>query len=258
MKGADVRALQAAVNKELEHRKLGWRAVKVDGQFGNRTLNACAFLGWVIGLGGRGRKDMIGYQPRISVEVQRLLRNPEKRGHADRLRERARKAKVQKIRKAHNEGPQAAIAYIRQKAAEGVHEVGETNTGPDVDKWEALFGLHGLAWCGMLAGFAAIVIGKCLAKRLSFWNGYDLIREGAEGKDGCYEVSFDEIEGGEILVLWGGDHVVTAADKPKGNYVETGEGNTSPTNGDSQADGGAVAMKKRSRSDVSAVLRIYG
>jgi hypothetical protein len=220
-KGDDVRALQTAINAELEHRKLG-------------------------------------YQAHVSIEVQRILRNPERRSAPDRQRERARREKVQKLRKAHNEGPAAAILFIRQEAAKGVHEIGESNTGPEVDRYTAKFGLHAVPWCGCLAGYAAIDYGHCLASSLSFWYGPSLIAEAAARKDGCYPVPFEEIEGGEILVLWGGEHVVTAAAASKGNTVETGEGNTSPTNGNSQADGGAVAMKTRSRSDVTVAIRIYG
>jgi len=257
-KGEDVRALQAAINAELAHRKLEWRQITVDGEFGGQTLHACAFLGWVLGLGGRRLNAINGYQPHVSIAVQRILRNPERRSAADRQREKTRKAKVQKLRKAHNEGPAAAILFIRQEAAKGVHEIGETNTGPEVDKFEKQFGLHAEPWCGCLAGYAAINYGHCLAKELSFWYGPALIQEAAERKDGCYPVPFDQIEGGEILVLWGGEHVVTAAAPSKGNTVETGEGNTSPTNGNSQADGGCVAMKTRNRSDVSVAIRIYG
>lgn len=258
MRGPDVKGLQQAINHELHHRKLGWRCLKVDGQFGKRTLVACRFLAWVLGLNAKRLRVMSGPKAHVSIEVQRLLRNPEERGRLDRVREDRRKNAVQALRHAHDTGPQAAIAYIRQKAAEDVHEIGESNRGPDVDRWERFFGLLGLAWCGMLAGYAAIVIGKCVAKGLSFWNGYALIQEAAEHKDGCYPVPFDEIEGGEILVLWGGEHVVTAAAAPKDNTVETGEGNTSPNPGGDQANGGSVEMKKRSRSDVTVAIRIYG
>jgi hypothetical protein len=261
MKGPDIRALQLAINKELSHRKLAWRGVKVDGRLGNRTLRACAFLAWVLGLSGRRYKAIspsLSYKPHLSEALQRILRDSSKRSALDRSREKLRKGKVEKIRKAHSEGPAAAIAFIRKLAAEGVHEVGETNTGPWVDKFEALFGLHAVAWCGMLAGWVAIKIGHCVAKDLSFWNGYALITEAAQGKDGCYEVGFDQIEGGEILVYWGGEHVGTALVPSEGDDVEAGEGNTSPTDGNSQADGGAIAVKTRSRSDVSCAIRIYG
>lgn len=257
-KGEDVKALQEAVNAELGHRKLAWRQITVDGELGQQTLHACAFLGWVLGFSGRRLKALNGYQPHVSIEVQRLLRNPDKRVAADRVREKARREKVRKIRQARNEGPAAAIAFIREEAARGVHEIGESNTGPEVDKYQAKFGLHEQPWCGCLAGYAAIVFGHCLAASLSFWYGPALIQEAAERKDGCYPVPFEQIEGGEILVLWGGEHVVTAAAPSKGITVETGEGNTSPTNGNSQADGGAVAMKTRSRSDVTVAIRIYG
>lgn len=260
-KGQDVRALQSAVNKELRHRKLGWHAVKVDGQLGPQTLRACSFLGWVLGFSARQYKDIspaAAYVPTVSQKLQTVLRDPQKRSAVMRTRERLRKSKVAALRKRHSEGPAAAIAEGRRLAAEGVHEVGESNTGTWVDKFTGQFGLHAVPWCGCFAGWLAIKFGHCKAAALSFWYGPALMQQAAEHADGCYPVPFDKIEGGEILVLWEGDHVVTAAAASKGDTVETVEGNTSPTDGNSQADGGAVAVKTRSRSDVTVAIRIYG
>lgn len=255
LKGADVRALQESVNHELEHRKLGWHKIKVDGEFGNKTFHACVFLGWVIGLRKRSL-DAMSYRPTFTKAVQRVLRDPSKRSAADRLRERARKSKVEKMRHAHKTGPHAAVEFIRKLASEGVHEVGETNTGKWVDKFTGFFGIHAQPWCGCLAGYAAKVIGGSTATTW-FPYGPSIMADAQAGRNGVREVSFDQIEEGDILVLWGGDHVVTAAGKPFQDEIPTGEGNTSPNDGDSQADGGCVAMKTRSRSDVSCAARPY-
>ncbi|HUB98988.1 MAG TPA: hypothetical protein VMS11_04100, partial [Solirubrobacterales bacterium] len=87
--------------------------------------------------------------------------------------------------------------------------------------------------------------------------GPSIMADAKAGRNGVREVAFDQIEEGDVLVLWGGAHVVTAAAKPSGDNVPTGEGNTSPTDGESQADGGCVAMKTRTRADVSCAARPY-
>lgn len=255
MHGPDVRALQERVNHELGHRKLDWHKVAVDGQLGRQTFRACAFLAWALGSRERfGQRD--GHIPRVSQAAQKLLRDPSKRGHLDRLRERRRKGKVEKLRHAHNTGPRAAVEFIRKLAAEGIHEVGSTNTGKWVDKFTGLFGIHAVPWCGCLTGYAAKVIGGSTATTW-FPYGPSIMADAQAGRNGVREVSFDHAQEGDALVLWGGDHVVTAAGKPSGDSISTAEGNTSPTDGNSQADGGAVAMKTRSRSDVSCVARVY-
>ena len=253
-KGADVHALQEAIDRELRHRKFVWRTTKADGQYGNQTRRAAHFLAWLIGLSG-ARLNAIEHG-RITKDVQRLLRDPSKRGRLDRLRERVRKAKAQQIRHTHDTGSAAAVAYIERMAAKGIHEVGESNTGRLVDQWEGHFGIHAEPWCGCLAGYAAQVIGGSTATTW-FPYGPSIMADAQAGRNGVHAVSFDDIEPGDILVLWGGDHVVTAAGKPNGDSIRTVEGNTSPNDGDSQADGGCVAMKTRSRSDVSCVARPY-
>jgi hypothetical protein len=261
-KGADVRALQVAINKEFRHRKLEWRCVKATGKLDKATLRAAVFLLFVLGISARRSRAALptASRPHLSEALQHIIRNPETRSALDRGREKLRKSKVQQIREKHASGPAAAIAFLRKLAAEEVHEIGESNRGPWVDKFEKLFGLIGDAWCGMCAGWVAIKIGRCLSSGLSFWNGYKLIEEAHAGADGCYLVDVDRIEGGEILVYWGGEHVGTAVAgwDDEEESVETVEGNTSPNSGNDEADGGCVAVKHRTAADISAAIRIYG
>jgi hypothetical protein len=255
-RGGDVRALQERVNFELAHRRLSWRQVAVDGQFGPRTLHACAFLGWVLGFSGRRLDVTSGSRPRLGERTQRVLRDPRKRTPAERARERLRRRKVRALRRAHSDGPGAAIAYIKEMAAEGIHEVGSTNTGKQVDDWEAYFGLHAQPWCGCFAGYAAKAVGGSQATTW-FPYGPSIIADARAGRNGIREIRFEDAEPGDVLVLWGGEHIATAMASPTGDSIATGEGNTSPNDGDSQADGGCVALKTRSRTDVSCVARVY-
>lgn len=259
-KGTDVEALQAALNKEFSHRKLNWREVKADGVFGAHTLRACAFLGWVLGFSGRRVDAILGHAkggPHVSKKVQQLLRNPQQRSILDHTREKARKSKVAKLRHTHYTGPAVAVGYLLNMAEAGVHETGSTNTGTLVDKWESYFGIHGEPWCGCLAGYAAKAIGK---SRATTWFPYgpSIIADANAGRNGIHAVPFDQAQPGDILVYWGGEHVGTCVQRPSGDQIQAVEGNTSPNDGDSQADGGCVARKTRSRSDVTCVARVYG
>lgn len=255
-RGADVRALQERLNAELDHRRLSWRKVVVDGQFGPRTLHACAFLGWALGFSGRRLEEITGSEPRLSKRAQRILRQPRRRSPAERARERIRRRKLRALRRAHSEGPAAAVAYIREMAAKGVHEVGSTNTGGLVDRWQAYFGLRAQPWCGCFAGYAAKVVGGSQATTW-FPYGPSIMADARVGKNGVREMPFEDAEPGDILVLWGGQHIATAIARPSGATIATGEGNTSPNDRDSQADGGCVALKTRSRADISCVARPY-
>lgn len=254
LRGDDVEALQASIDSELRHRKFEWRQVKTDGEYGPRTRNAAKATAWLIGLSRKRLKAIA--DGRITEKVQEILRDPSKRGFLDRQRDKLRRKKAQILRDKHNSGPAAAVAYIEKMAHEDVHEVGSTNTGPLVDKWEAFFGIHGEPWCGCLAGYAAKVIGGSDATTW-FPYGPSIMADARAGRNGVFEVGYEDMQMGDIVVLWGGDHVVTAAGRPSGDSFPTGEGNTSPDPGGDQANGGSVEMKTRSRSDVSCVARPY-
>jgi hypothetical protein len=255
-RGNDVAFLQERVNSELTHRELAWQRIAVDGEFGPRTVHACAFLGWVLGFSSRRLAPIRAEQPRLAEAAQRLLRDPSRRSPLDRARERARRGKVRELRRRRESGPAAAVAYIREMAARRVHELGSSNTGPLVDQWQELFGLHGEPWCGCFAGYAAKVKG---GSRASIWFPYgpSISADAGAGRNGVYAVSFEEAEPGDVLVFWGGAHIGTALAKPVGQTIASGEGNTSPNDGGSQAEGGCVAVKTRTRADVTCVARVY-
>lgn len=256
VRGGDVRGLQERVNRELAHRQLEWRRIAVDGEFGPRTVAACAFLGWVLGFSGRRLAPIRAREARLGETAQRLLRDPSSRSIAERARERRRRPRVRELRRRHSEGPAAAVAYIRAMAAREVHEIGSSNTGPLIDDWQALFGLHGEPWCGCFAGYAAKVEGGSTATTW-FPYGPSIIADAEAGRGGAHAVSFEQAEPGDVLVFWGGRHIGTALARPVDGTIASGEGNTSPNSGGSQSEGGCVAVKTRSRSDVSCVARVY-
>lgn len=254
MKGEDIEELQKALDVELDHRGFDWRKIRADGQYGHRSRNAAKITGWLIGLSKRRLKAIDN--GRITVKVQQILRDPSKRSLADKARDKFRRKKAKELRHKHEVGPAAAVAYIRKQADNDVHESGETNTGPMVDIWTGFFGIHAVPWCGCLAGYAAKAIGGSTA---STWFPYgpDIRNDAVAGRNGVHDVAYEDMQAGDIVVLWGGEHVVTAAGSPTGDTFPTGEGNTSPEPGGNQANGGSVEMKTRSRSDVYCVARAY-
>lgn len=253
-KGDDVEEFQKALNRELEHRGFDWRTIKADGDYGPRTRNAAKITGWLLGLNAKRRKAIA--DGRITETVQAIFRDPAKRSILDRQRDKLRRPKAKKLRDNHNTGPAAAVAYIRKQAENDVHEIGSSNRSPLVDLWQQFFGILAEPWCGCLAGYAAKAIG---GSRATTWFPYgpSIMADARAGRNGVFEVGFDQMEEGDIVVLWGGDHIVTAAGGPAGDSFPTGEGNTSPDPGGDQANGGSVEMKTRSRSDVSCVARPY-
>jgi murein DD-endopeptidase MepM/ murein hydrolase activator NlpD len=83
--GADVRALQVALNARLKEMKL--TRIKADGDYGPITHAAAVYVAWRLGIGMRPAT----LRP-LSVNRQRLIRHPEKRNatQLERAEERAK------------------------------------------------------------------------------------------------------------------------------------------------------------------------
>ena len=70
--GPDVRRLQVALNARMKEMKLG--RIKADGDYGPITHGAAVYVAWRLGIGTRPSTT----RP-LSVNRQRLIRNPERR-----------------------------------------------------------------------------------------------------------------------------------------------------------------------------------
>lgn len=267
-KGPDVRALQEAMKGGLKHYKVDWLPLEVDGEFGPQTVHAAAFYGWILGVpdASRNKLKKKGILPEA---IQEILRNPEKRGAAYRERAEMRKDRLKKMRKAHKQGPKAAVAYA--KAMIGVVEVpseSNSNRGPDVmrkgkkggiDFWQAAFDASATLWCLCFASYCVRDIGG--AKIGGLVIQAEAIERMAKARtDGWVAVPSSEAKAGDIALYRfkgtgppeHGELVVGPLKEGKFNDVG---GNTSNDDDGSQANGGGVFAKLRDPSLLTCVAR---
>lgn len=251
--GPDVKALQERLNHSCEHYLFPWRRSMEDGEYGRRTQRSAKFVAWLIGLDEK-RIDAIGSMSgHIGEELQRVLRDPSKRSDEDHKREDSRKAKREKLHKAHEEGPQAAVEWALKQV--GMTEEGESNEGPKINEWQKFFGMRGEPWCGIFVGYAVKQIGK--ADCDTHFPAVERIRMDAEaGLNNMHDINPADAEPGDIATYFAGggdDHVGLIRGKSKGGMIFTVEGNTSSA---SDADGGVVEIKERPIGNVRCMARI--
>lgn len=267
--GPDVRALQEAMKGGLKHFKVDWLPLKIDGEFGPQTVHAAAFYGWILGISEATRRKL-RKQGVLPEAIQEVLRNPEKRGDAYRERADMRKDRLKEIRKAHKQGPKAAVAYA--KSMIGVTEVpAETNSnrGPDVtrkgkkggiDFWQDAFGCEATLWCLCFASYCVRDIGGAKVSGTVI-QAAAIERMAKAHSDGWVAVPASEAKAGDIALYRfksgpgdpeHGELVVGPLKSGKFNDVG---GNTSNDADGSQANGGGVFAKLRDPSILTCIAR---
>lgn len=263
--GPDVRALQEAMKAGLRHYKVDWLPLVIDGELGPQTIHAAAFYGWILGVpGSTHRKVKNGVLPEA---IQKILRNPKKRGAAYRTRSDDRKARLQQIRKAHKRGPAAAVAYA--KAFLGItEEPPESNEGKTMVRhgkkggiglWEEAFGLGACPWCLCFACYCVRDVGGAQVKGLMV-NAEEMERMAKAHSDGWVEVPSSEAKAGDIALFSVGgsgrtDHGELVVGPFRGGLTNDIGGNTSKDGSGSQSNGGGVFARKRPLSKLTCVAR---
>lgn len=140
----------------------------------------------------------------------------------------------------------------------GETEVGFSNTGKNIDKWEAECGLRGQPYCAM---FLMYQYHKATGRKLTPAYAYtpNILNAARKGTDFTLISKGHERAGDWVLYNFGSrdpvQHVgaITRVIAPGDN--ETIEGNTSPGNGGSQDNGGGVFIRRRHGSGVVAYVR---
>lgn len=250
MHGPDVKQLQIQLNALADHYAYDWRLIATDSEYGRQTRHLAETMAWRIGLED-SRLNAIEHG-RITEAVQHLLRNPRDRSQADRHREASRRSKAAAAIKAHHSGAVAVVKWAIEQ--DGTHEQpAGSNSGPKISDWEAFWGLGAVYWCGCFAGYAVRKIGGSSS---GTWFPYapSITNDARAARNGLHAVPFDEARPGDVLTYWNGEHVGLVRERPQGDSIATVEGNTSAADG-SQSNGGQVALKTRSRSDVDCVAR---
>jgi hypothetical protein len=252
MKGDDVRALQDAANDVLEAAGFDWRKVKVDGKAGPVTMKAARLAGFISGLEGAPMRKL--QSDRASMYAQRRLRGSRQATPAERAAAKRRRSKLKAIRARHNQGAQAAIRWAREQVGT-VEQPRGSNRGPKISDWQrSIIGYDGAPWCGCFVGCALRAAGvQGVDARIAY---VPFIHQDAAARRGPWEglVSFDNAKPGDVVCLFGDDHVELIVSRD-GEYLVTIGGNTSSDEAGSQDNGGEVANKRRARSTVSAIAR---
>ena len=153
--------------------------------------------------------------------------------------------------------PEKAVRWFMSQ--QGVAEKPDgSNWGVPVQNWIKSTGYSSpVPWCGCATKVAVVDHGKAKIPtpiRLGY-TGY--IEEDARAKrNGLTAVAFDKGKKGDIVVFGFGHIAVLREDvRPGSSVCLTIEGNTSPLSSGSQNNGGTVAAKTRSRSDVTVITR---
>ena len=160
---------------------------------------------------------------------------------------------------------------VRAAEAEiGLHEVGDTNRGPSIDKFfAAALMAPGEAWCACFCCWCAEQAAHRIGVELTPHELVSLILGDAawvpnwlaaarqrRADDGwrMVLVAGPDASPGDFLVLWAGAHIEVLVERQANGSFATVGGNTSP-NG-SQTNGGEVCRKTRERGDVTAIVRL--
>jgi hypothetical protein len=117
MRGADVKAIQQALNRDFDHLEIN-RGVTVDGVLGKETWNAIHQAGISVGLVRGNRKALERHT--LTESAQRLLRGSRTATFWER-RARAHRSSYRKRLRRRYAGPPASL-MLKAEGLIGVHE----------------------------------------------------------------------------------------------------------------------------------------
>lgn len=232
LRGKDVRDLQYALGKR-------GAGVTIDAQYGPATEHAVRTVAYRMGL---GHVDAL-------PAIQRIIEGKQPRTPLDLKRAKDRAKAAAKANTGLNGVWEHATQYI------GVAEVGDTNTGyPYPSGWEKNFGMNGVSWCGCFAGSMVLLAGGHVNSRVAYTPYIEA--DARTGTNGFAQFTMEHAraaKGWLVLYCWNGTNVpehvgVVESFNPQGPVSV--EGNTSSGDGGSQSNGGCVARRQRSYSNV--------
>lgn len=248
-KGADVKALQGAVNKAFAHLKID-REIGVDGELGGQTFKATKEAALCLGVVAGARSKLERHL--ISEGAQELIRG-RKPTVVERVAAKARARYRRSLRKRYAKSP-GEDAIAKALPLVGTHEVPDgSNWGGKVEQFIRYTGYTGpVYWCGCFACWVVCELGGAkIPNRIRLGYAPYITADALAGVNGLSAVPVSSARPGDLGSLWGGEHVVTVREPVKSGdtMVKTLEGNTSPNASDSQANGGGVFKKERPISD---------
>ena len=159
-------------------------------------------------------------------------------------------------------GGAAGSASVRERAAawatsqDGLHEVGTSNCGPQINRWERQMGLKVppcRVWCGAFVHQAFRQAGVQLSARLI--DPHKSYFDALAGRNGLRKIPTGAIQRGDLVFYnfredegLKASHLAIARDRPRDGKLATAEGNTSH----------AVRMEVRSLRYIVLAARVTG
>lgn len=251
MHGSDVEGCQRDINARLATWHVPYQ-VDVDGDWGGLSRDAAQSV--LYGLGVDKGGDFDGVSPTDRIKIRHGF---EKLTAAEKARNRARADWRKRLAERYGGGAVgAALKFARAHIGVTEHPAG-SNTGPEIDAWEEVCGIHGAPWCGVFANQVLIAGGFPNQPWLIFC---PTIEARAKAGMGGWSWHTSSPRIGD-LVLYGArvaEHVGVVEETASGVDSSTIEGNTSNGPGGSQSNGGIVARRHRHTDGSLAGFPIRG
>lgn len=164
-------------------------------------------------------------------------------------------AAIENLVSKQNQGPKAAVRWALSQQGVTEHPAG-SNWGPPVEDWIRSTGYtQPEPWCGCFAKVAVVDHGHArIPAPIHLGYTGNIVSDAQAKRNGLREVPFGGARPGDIVVFTFG-HIGVVRGHPSATMLPTVEGNTSPVSSGSQFNGGCVAAKSRSRSDVELIAR---
>lgn len=252
------RALQAATNRRLRARGLAALAVEENGVVDARTLEAVRKTAWALGALVE-TYESITRDGVIPIGVQRMIRNPGRRTDQQKSRGKARMSRLRTHRKRRaaeqrSSRTRTVNAFL---AKIGTREQPPgCNGGGIITTMQTFWGFGRVPWCGIACGYHAVKFGGVSGLRSDVAAVRAIEGHARAGRApyGSWQSSPEGALPGSFVVIGGtGVHVGMLVQPLSGGRARTVEGNTSFGPGGSQSDGGCVAGRIRSASEITGV-----
>jgi hypothetical protein len=247
-KGPDVKALQGSINKQFKDMNIDL-GVKKDGEFGGQTWDKAKKCANCMGVTGEAQKKL--KKGRLSEGTQKLIRG-RKPTKKEQKAAKKRKKYREDLRKQNSDPPgQEAVAKGRNLL--GVHEEpAGSNWGKKVGEFITYTGYSGpVYWCGCYACWVVCKLGGAkIPTRIRMGYAPYITADAKAGKNGFHAVNIHDAKPGDVVCMWGGQHIEVVAQKPSGGSIRCIGGNTSQ--GGKYNNGGEVCENTRSISDIDS------
>ncbi len=157
-------------------------------------------------------------------------------------------------------GGASGSAEVRDRATawavgqNGLHEIGTSNCGPQINRWEREMGLKVppcRVWCGAFVHQAFRQAGVQLSRRLI--DPHLSFGDAVAGRRGLRKIAIGQIQRGDIVFYKfregvKASHLAIARGKPRNGKLDTAEGNTSH----------AVRLETRGTQYIVLAARVTG